>query len=124
MPVLPGLKSAVDAVTKSGKIVERAAALVVAAADRRLGQIAMAVSVGVIALAVKGDVLRLRKAGRVEAMRGAERALHPEEVISLAPIFGEEILALVQSQPLNRQHGRDPGVKILRQALGRFRTVR
>ena len=106
------------------KIVKRAAARVVGAADRGLGQVTVAVPAGVVAFAVEVGVLGHRKCRSVEAMSGTERATQAEKKIFVAPIFGKEIVALVEADALQRESAHHPLEKILRQALGCLRPIR
>ena len=61
MFVLPGREGAIDPVAKGEKIVKRAAALVIGAANRGLDQVAMTVPARVVAFAVERHVFRLGK---------------------------------------------------------------
>ena len=124
MFILPGHERAIEPVPEGDKIVKRTAACVIGAVDRRLDQVTMTVPARVVAFAVEGDVRGLGEGRCVQAMGGAERSLHPEEIVSARPVLREKIFPFVQADAVNRKLRGHPGMEILRQAFGRLREIR
>ena len=84
----------------------------------------MAVAAQVVAFAVELHVFRLGKGRGMQAMGGAERALHPEEIISARPILREKIFPLMQTNAVDGQLFGHARVDVLREGLRRLRKVR
>src|ERR1051326_8651292 len=95
MAISPRLKRFRNRVLQRHKIVERAAASVVFAADCRFSQIAVSMAARIIALAVKLRVIWLGKCGCMQSMRRMERHLQSEENGLIRPRFGKKIIALM-----------------------------
>src|SRR5258708_16474142 len=119
MSILPGLDRVMERFLERREVVKRSATFVVVSANRCFGEIKVAVTARVIAFAKKRGVLVIGKRRNVQSMRGAEARLHSEKNILVRPDLGEKILALVQTDAMDRQDTREPFPAIQRRKFRR-----
>src|SRR5581483_787227 len=104
MTIAPWIQRTLDSLSKSNKIVERSAALIVIAANGRFCQVTMTMAQRIVTLPVELCVFRFRKAGSAQAVCGVKWHLHSKEDGALLPHLCEKICALVQAHTIEISH--------------------
>src|SRR5205823_9423575 len=102
MPVAPWLKRFFDRFSKFDKIVKCSNASIIFAANRCLSQIAMSVPQRIVALAVELRIFCIGKSNSLQTMGSIEGHSRSKENAIVIPYFREKIIALVQTNPLQR----------------------
>jgi hypothetical protein len=112
MSITPRRKRFFDRSSKCDKIVDCSTTPIVLAANRCLSQIAMTVAKRIVALAVELRIFGIGKSNGLQTMGSMERHPHSEENALVIPYFREKIVALMQTDTMQRHGGIHAFVKI------------
>src|SRR6266487_1536944 len=123
MSISPWLKRFFDRFEQRKKIVKGSAARIVLSSDGCFRQVSMTVTERIIALAIKPCVLRIGKRGCMQSVCRVKRHLQSQKNRVALPCFRKKIVALVQTDALERHHCVHAFVDVSRQTLGRDGTI-
>src|SRR5947207_13085783 len=104
MPIPPRFQRFLNGLPERNKIVQRAAALIVVAADCSLRQVAMAMPQRIVAFAVELYVFGIGKSSSAQTVCRIKCHPHPKEEGSVFPHLGKKIRALVQAYTIQRSN--------------------